>query len=107
LADWLPKEGRFSDISAWINQQFHVQKAVHQNREQAILIQQLQSIQHNMDLEQWPDAKLWTSLRSRLQLHMFNNHPNQPALALPENFSSIQSDIELLQQTARTWLKES
>ncbi|MDQ6974742.1 MAG: hypothetical protein Q9M10_07630, partial [Mariprofundaceae bacterium] len=75
--------------------------------EQMLLRQQLETIQHNLDLEQWPDAKHWTSLRSRLQLHILHNDGSQQALTPPENFSSIQSDIELLQQTARTWLKES
>ncbi|MDQ6990995.1 MAG: hypothetical protein Q9M11_04610, partial [Mariprofundaceae bacterium] len=106
LLDWLPNEGRLAGISTWASQQFHVQKANNQDHEHMMMRQQLQTIQHTMDLEQWPKARLWTSLRSRLQLHMLHDDVSHQALTLPEDFSPIQADIELLQQTARTWLKE-
>jgi len=107
LSDWLPSEGRFAPVSAWLIQQLHLQKVQQKDHAIVKLRQQLRSIQQNMRLEQWPDAKSWMALRSRLQLHRLHHDSSLPPLTIPEDFSPIQSDIQRLQQTARDWLKES
>ncbi|MDQ6953041.1 MAG: hypothetical protein Q9M15_05905 [Mariprofundaceae bacterium] len=107
LSDWLPSEGRFAPVSAWLIQQLHLQKAQHKDQAIVKLRQQLRSIQQNMSREHWPDAKLWMTLRSRLQLHLLHDDPSHQILTLPEDFSPIQSDIQRLRKTARDWLQES
>jgi len=107
IADWLPHEGTFAPLSTWISQQFHLQEAQHQEVAIEQLRQQIIAIKQNLSLEKWPDSNMWKSLRSRLQLHMLHDDAQHQAITLPEDFSSIQSDIERLHQTARDWLQES
>jgi len=107
IADWLPNDGVLSPINTWLSQHFHLQKAEHPDAAVQALRQQILAIQQDMSLEKWPDAKQWKLLRSRLQLHMLHDDAQHQALSLPEDFSSVQADIERLRQTARQWLQES
>ncbi len=93
----------------WIAEQFSIRPSLNKEEaERTYLREQLMNINHNIELEQWPDAKLWLRLRATLQLTLDKSaDTNKPAteLGLPESFKGIQADIDALRQSAAAWLE--
>ena len=107
LADWLPHSGSFAPLSQWLIQTFNIHPIAHTSNAQRLAEQQqLQGMQQQLAEEAWPDPRAWAALRSRLQLQALQQ-PKQQTLTLPEDFTPIQNDLNLLRQTARQWLQES
>ncbi|MDQ6954054.1 MAG: hypothetical protein Q9M20_01250 [Mariprofundaceae bacterium] len=90
----------------WLMQQFSLKRS--QSSEERLLLtlkNRLVHIKQGMALEQWPTA--WPTLRAQLQLHLVDqvDENTAPSLQLPENFTSVQADVEQLRQAAKIWLE--
>jgi len=94
---------------SWVRDYFSLKAAstVEQQQDQQ-LRQQLLNSSRNIELEQWPNGKEWQQLRANLQLRLNEaDHSTSEAidLGIPESFDALKADIELLRQTATTWLE--
>ncbi len=92
---------------AWIVGQFHLRQAPSlEARKLTDLRERLLETGHLLILESWPDQGEWQGLRARLLLEI-RGHQGDTAspveLGLPDDFSTIQKDIQTLRDTARNW----
>jgi len=90
---------------AWWAGQFHLRRApTAEARRLVNLRDRLLKTGHLLSFEKWPNQADWLTLRNDLLLAASKMNNAQPVeLALPEDFTAIQRDIESMRSTAAKW----
>lgn len=96
----------------WIAGQFSIRRSLSKEEMQdRQLREQMLNISRGLEVEQWPDAKVWLQMRATLQLRKVaaaddkGESTDAVDLGLPESFNTIKNDITQLRQEAATWLE--
>jgi hypothetical protein len=97
---------------AWAIGQFHLRPAPSEEaRHLTQLRNELENIISHLTAETWPAEHDWQRLRAQLVLQAKFRQAKESTepieLDLPNNFETIKSDIDTLQQTAQQWLGQS
>ena len=87
---------------AWLAGQFRLRTSPNREGKRLLALRsQLLSAEQQLAREQWPQPEVWQHLLSQLKQQLGND----AELALPENFESVQNDIQALRHTAQGWLE--
>lgn len=97
---------------AWAIGQFHLRPAPSEEaRHLTRLKNEIEDVISHLTAETWPAEHDWQRLRAQLVLQAKSRQAKESTepieLDLPDNFETIQSDIDTLQQTAQQWLGQS
>ncbi|MDX8404419.1 MAG: hypothetical protein R8K54_08440 [Mariprofundaceae bacterium] len=96
----------------WVAKQFSLRSSLSEEEtNDARLQEQLINASRNIEIERWPDVKTWLQLRATLQLRVIASEKDDETsatvdLRLPESFEATKTDINLLRQSAETWLED-
>ena len=87
---------------AWLAGQFSLSTSPNREGKRLLALRsQLLSAGRQLAREQWPQPEVWQHLLSQLKQQLGEDIE----LALPEDFGSVQNDIQTMRHAAQTWLE--